>query len=364
MVFSNARNGWMATSPQAGANGWTGGIWRTTDGGATWSEVWRGYPVRLDRIGLLPGGVGLYAAGVRLTGHSPFLSPVWLTSTAGSAWTAVAPTLPGGSAQPGNPPWLSMRFDFVSATTGFATGDPAETSGGATPMWETTDAGRVWRALALPFGFQATGGLDFTSAADGWITGGAKGTCDQIWRTTDGGGHWTPVFGTCPPYTLYALDFAAGGHGFAAGGRLSLASPVLNQAGILETSDGGREWQSVYHSGGQAAAPVTGLSFSSPTQGWAWGSTCLPGAQGPCPGTVIVSANGGTTRDRPDCLRSERMGQRGLRAGAGTHAGRRPPVDRASHDPAAAHRESGWRCGGAGLQWPLDRDPGRHFLLR
>jgi len=294
LVFSTAADGWLVTSEQVGPNGWVSGVWRTTNGGQAWSELWQGWDVRLAHMGLLPGHAGLYATGVRANGN-PDGSPLWLTSLdGGKTWSAATPTIPAqpplAPFAPDFPLWPSLRSDFVTPSIGYAAVDPVDLYQQQTQVMATSDGGRSWHALPLPAGFHPTGGLDFQTAAHGWITGIAKGTCDQIWQTTDGGATWKPLPQTCPPYTLYAVAFTGAQHGFAAGGMIPVLPP---EADILETNDGGRHWQSVYHATG--AGPVTRLMFSSATQGWAWGSTCKLGQNGPCAGTVLITRDGGTT---------------------------------------------------------------------
>lgn len=300
LVFADASNGWMVTSVQEGYGNpaWAAGVWRTRDGGATWSEVWRGWDVRLDRVGLLPGGAGVFAAGVRQRGTGSG-TPLLLTSIhGGHAWDTVTPSVPPRPAGTSPwPVWSALQFDFVTARVGYATIEPEdEPYGPSTLVLATSDGGDTWRALPLPSGFRVSGGLDFRTAQQGWITGGIKGTCDQIWRTDDGGQTWTPVPDTCPPYTLYAVDFTSAERGFAAGGSIPF---IGARTGILETDDGGVHWHPVYDAkGALSAGPVTHLAFSSASQGWAWGGTCKMGQNGPCPGSVMVSRDGGRTWSR------------------------------------------------------------------
>lgn len=295
IVFSSSTDGWLAAGVQAGSNGWISGIWRTTDSGQSWYEVWSGFDVQLSRIGLLPDGASLYASGDRLATQPPFLTPVWLTSSNGSTWAAMTPTVPADAMPMASVPvWSSVHLDFVSPSVGFAAGDPEDTYGQSLPIWTTQDGGKIWTDLPSPPGFESTGGVDFTTPNDGWITGMAKGTCDQIWHTTDGGQTWAPVPATCPPYSLDAITFDGSRVGFASGGTIPF---VKAQTGIMKTKNGGASWTTVYHTTGNTNSngPVTHIAFRSPTQVWAWGGSCKMGANGPCGGPVLISTDGGDT---------------------------------------------------------------------
>ncbi len=297
IVFASASEGWLVTSEQIAYGGpaWAAGVWRTTDGGATWTEVWRGWDTRLDRVGLMPGKGEVYAAGARVSEGSQ-ASPLWLTSVDGGAtWSAIEPQVPAMSApQPGFPTWSSLHFAFPSAQVGYAAIEPEDAPYGPdNVVLATRDGGRTWSSLPLPAGLHAFGGLDFPTPEHGWITGGAPGTCDQIWQTRDGGQTWSPMSGTCAPYELHAVDFLSPERGFAAGGAIPF---VQAQTGVLETVDGGRVWRPAYYEKGPASTgPVTHLRFTSAADGWAWGGTCKMGGNGPCPGPVFITRDGGSS---------------------------------------------------------------------
>ena len=300
IVFASASAGWLVTSGQVAYGGpaWAAGVWRTTDGGATWTELWRGWDTRLDRIGLMPGAGELYAAGTRVSAGARS-SPLWLTSADGGAtWSATEPQVPAIAApQPGLPTWSSLHFAFPSAQVGYAAIEPEDAPYGPDNIvLATRDGGRTWSSLPLPAGFHALGGLDFPAPDRGWITGSAAGTCDQIWQTRDGGQSWSPMSGTCAPYPLYAVDFVSPERGFAAGGAIPF---VGAQTGVLETEDGGTVWRPTYYEKGPASTgPVTHLRFTSAADGWAWGGTCKMGGNGPCPGRVLITRDGGSTWTR------------------------------------------------------------------
>lgn len=121
LAFGTPACGWAVARPAAGAPM----LWRTADGGASWTAV--------RRLGPAAGSVLLSAAGCR---------GVWLVATARRAWT----------------------------------------------VWHSADAGRTWRARALPAQVSdAYGGVALASAGRGeaWLL-----SRTGLWRTQDGGSAW------------------------------------------------------------------------------------------------------------------------------------------------------------------------------
>jgi photosystem II stability/assembly factor-like uncharacterized protein len=305
MTFATANDGWLVTDGAAGAAHGLSAIYRTTDGGADWVPVWHGEGVHLSRIGLLPGTpTQIYATGVSVlpgTVGAPD-TPLWLTSADGGvSWRVVEATLPesltpaalGSAAATAAQAWSLLQFSFPTTSVGYAAPDPEYTQGGGA-LLKTTDGGKTWAPLPGAAGPRPTGGLDFQSATDGWITGTAPGTCAQVWRTTDGGASWQPLAGSCAPFPLYAVRFTTAADGWAAGGLGFPGTPGPVQTGILRTTDGGASWHTVYDSqGASALGPVAHLRFASGTQGWAWGGACGNGENAPCTGTVLVTNDAG-----------------------------------------------------------------------
>ncbi|HEY3188346.1 MAG TPA: YCF48-related protein, partial [Solirubrobacteraceae bacterium] len=139
-----------------------GEVYRTLDGGGTWTERVLGPPVVALRD-VAARGFTFVAVGDGGT--------VWKSTDSGGSWTATtvagAPSLRA----------VAMPDDSVWYVAG---------SGGA--MLKTTDAGGTWTALA-PGTAATLNALRFTDALDGWVAGDS-GT---LLATHDGGASWSPA---------------------------------------------------------------------------------------------------------------------------------------------------------------------------
>jgi len=249
--------------------GWTcgfGGVFRSTDGGFTWSRMLPGrgwYQLEMsgpEDIWLLegnhPGGVGKVWLHHSIDGGKTWKEELagklgsytdmycrgqerwilgatygaWHSSDGGIAWRQVTFSVPGGFS-----PWrISIPADMTSEK-GFVVyilGTSEKSNEHC--IVKSEDGGLSWLRLEnLPasLGNQA---LFFASSQVGWV-GGEQG---QIWRTGDGGKTWQP----CPLPTrqeVCALWFDQLGRGFAAVGNRNV--DIHGQA-LFETRDGGRSW--------------------------------------------------------------------------------------------------------------------------
>jgi photosystem II stability/assembly factor-like uncharacterized protein len=142
-------------------------------------------------------------------------------------------------------------MEFVSAAQGWVVGQNT--------ILATSDGGARWRA-------QLTGDLnltsvDFISGRDGWAVG-----TTSLLATTDGGARWTPLPEPCQ--TIRSVHFISPTTGFAVAGGRDLSgspSPEVPYLGgvVLATSDGGRSWHPLATPGNAQA-----VCFSDPAHGW------------------------------------------------------------------------------------------------
>jgi photosystem II stability/assembly factor-like uncharacterized protein len=181
------------------------GLWKSTDGAATWSRV-AAFPapattpngvgvafVVLDPASCGPGGDTTVYAGVATTGTSLYRS-----LDGGTTWVAV----------PGQPAGLLPSHGAVSATgklyvtygggTGNAGSGPNQVTTGS--VWRLDVRAGAWTEVtplapppANPFGYAGVS-VDaahpdtvVVSTLDRWSVG------DDIYRSTDAGAHWKPL---------------------------------------------------------------------------------------------------------------------------------------------------------------------------
>ncbi|HEV3097034.1 MAG TPA: hypothetical protein VG104_07800 [Candidatus Dormibacteraeota bacterium] len=303
VLFTDARTGFLATGGQATAtnqggvyNSLAGGIQRTTDGGKTWSTVWSAPGADLGTVTFLSPSIGFAAGRLFSTSSTTDTTgqPLWLrTADGGATWTAQMPLLPAAA----NGVWSVLRFAAGTARVILASPDPNQNGGSASIMLRSVDAGDHWSQVGPP-NWRATGGLAFATPTLAFATGDVSSTnpavlSSRLWRSRDGGQTWAAVPGTQLPFGLNAIDFPDPVHGFAAGGNLAKYE-MRPWRGLLATSDGGRTWALRYQSpDADRSNPITRLHFIDAGHGWGIIGGCSEGQNGPCGGSVIVSADGG-----------------------------------------------------------------------
>jgi photosystem II stability/assembly factor-like uncharacterized protein len=190
-----------------------------------------------------PASVATSAAASAVRASAPGSGTVVATGPAAGACSSAQATPVG--------PGTLTGMEFVSAAQGWVVGQNT--------ILVTSDGGAHWRA-------QLTGDLnltsvDFVNGRDGWAVG-----TTSLLATTDGGARWTPLPEPCQ--TIRSVHFISPTTGFAvAGGRdlsgtPSPAVPYLGGA-VLATSDGGRSWHPLATPGNAQT-----VCFSDPAHGW------------------------------------------------------------------------------------------------
>jgi photosystem II stability/assembly factor-like uncharacterized protein len=257
---------------------------RTSDGGDTWREVWRGTGKPELNWLAAAGSRTLYAGGLGVHGR-PFLV---VSSDAGVSWKSVQPRL--GDVH--RAAWPYLRVTFVTPVFAYTVPDPAWWGMGAFAV--TRDGGRTWRRLRVPAG---TAGIQLTDARHGYAAGSARGRCaGAAWRTDDGGASWTRTL--CTPVPLASVQFLDARRGFAGGGWPAVTEQAPSSV-VYATVDGGATWQRRYadtrtgfHGG---IYPIVELRFLDALNAWARTGQCKCCPSGPCVGEVLVTRDGGRT---------------------------------------------------------------------
>lgn len=239
--FVDAQHGWLLAAVQAlGGAAEPVSVFRTVDGGKTWSNVSSALFADTTPPGRLPYGgqkTGLYFLD-SLTGwltgtvFAPNLAWLYITHDGGTTWQQQ--TLPP---TPGVP---SARFTvlaprFFSASEGIL---PIifsdDTTGNAitTAIYTTHDGGKTWQSTQpLP---NASSLLSFADMRYGWASDGTA-----LFQTDDGGNHWRTLSPSASFKHITRLDFTSDTVGWA------ISSSTSTVSTLLKTADGGRTWSSI-----------------------------------------------------------------------------------------------------------------------
>jgi photosystem II stability/assembly factor-like uncharacterized protein len=248
--FVSQRDGWAISS--------TDTIYRTFDGGERWTKVFSLppgtapspiiAPMALSRQILATSMTNAWALFIGGSGMSQTSYSVYHTQD-GLHWHAViaeptagagpAPGHPQGASHgpgvPGGPGSSPGPLAVINGSTAYVMGECRACGAGSTDLVSTSDGGRHWSAplsVAGAEGLPTLSDLSFPTAETGW---------------------------------------------------LAVPSPYAGTGNILVTHNGGATWHQVWP---KDPAPISGVSFVSPTRGFGLG---VPGN----PGAVVESLNGG-----------------------------------------------------------------------
>jgi photosystem II stability/assembly factor-like uncharacterized protein len=273
VFFIDDMTGWVC-----GTNGL---IKKTTDGGATWFSQTSGTTSELKSICFSNANTGSVVGwngtvkntidgGTTWTTNTITTNDVWSvaytnSSTAlavGKFGTVLKTTDGGDNWTPFSNPAITKRMrnsSFINENIGWAVGDSGM-------VMKTINGGATW--VAQPTGSTTTNYYSafFVNQNLGWVVG----TGGSILKTTNGGTNWTPQ--GIISYDLASVFFLSADTGFTVGAS----------GKIYKTTDGGTNWLlqtsnvSVY---------LSSIFFINSTTGWAVGNS----------GTIIKTTNGGTT---------------------------------------------------------------------
>ena len=227
------------SSRAAWVSGDKGGVWRTTDGGASWQDV------------APPDSDGLLFRDVEATdSHHALLlaigpgdgSRIYRTTDGGATWdTTFVNDDPNA--------FYDCMAMWPGGRDGLAMSDPPD---GRFRIIRTHDAGRTWSVVdnagmpdAVPgeFGFAASGTCLVTAGArDAFLASG--GSASRIFRSHDRGTMWSVVDSTIPPVAdaggTFGLAFRNPLEGLAVGGDFT--TPDNGVRASSYTQDSGRTW--------------------------------------------------------------------------------------------------------------------------
>lgn len=241
------------SSKVAWVSGDAGGVWRTTDGGATWQDV--APPDATDQVlfrdieATDAQHAWLLAIG---TGDA---SRIYRTTDGGATWeTTFVNDDPLA--------FYDCMAMWPGGRNGIAVSDPPD---GKFRIIRTHDFGRTWSVVdnagmpaadSMEFGFAASGTcLVAAGGRDAFL--GSGGSVSRIYRTHDRGTTWQVTDSTIPPGTqgsggTFGLAFRNPQQGLAVGG--DFAVPDNGAMASSYTRDRGRTWTAGGDLGGYRSA--------------------------------------------------------------------------------------------------------------
>jgi photosystem II stability/assembly factor-like uncharacterized protein len=230
-------------APVSGRVAWVsgdqGGVFRTTDGGASWQDV------------APPDSAGLLFRDVEATDadHALLLaigendaSRIYRTTDGGATWTATFVNDDPNA-------FYDCMAMWPGGRNGLAVSDPPD---GKFRIIRTTDSGKSWSvvgnagmppAMTGEFGFAASGTCLVTAGGrDAFLASG--GSASRVFRTHDLGTTWSVTDSTIPPVAdaggTFGLAFRNPQQGLAVGGDYT--APTDGADASAYTTDGGRTW--------------------------------------------------------------------------------------------------------------------------
>ena len=264
VFFINERLGWYG-------NG-AGKVFRTTDGGDTWSLIWekKGTFVRTlafvdEKVGVL-GNIGVnYFPGVT----DP--TPLYRTEDGGVTWTPV--TTIDGAPVVGLCAFDIVQVPFINA--GQLDHRPrivgvGRVGGPSAYIW-SDDLGKTWKQGKIPAVGAAAMDVKFLDDRRGFIASATHADVSQshalILATEDGGTTWREVYRSARPFELtWKISFPTDQVGYV---TVQSYNPdrAASQRVVAKTTDGGKTWAEIPLVDNHAVRQF-GIGFIDAQTGW------------------------------------------------------------------------------------------------
>jgi photosystem II stability/assembly factor-like uncharacterized protein len=237
LSFVDANDGWMLADLGVGAGSNAVAVYQTTNGGANWEQTYINDPNDSLAADSLPLGglksdlVPLDMKTAWITGviYAPGEVYLYRTDDGGRNWKNIPITLPTGGEE------FEVGIDkdqmrFVSATAGFIalrmSGDSTQTA-----VYVTQDSGDTWAVPSMPL--EGAGASVFLSPLEAVIYNG-----EQFYVTRDAARTWVTV----SPDIAFGEMFANMEFVNTSSGWVITVDPTTNHRSLYRTTDGGTTW--------------------------------------------------------------------------------------------------------------------------
>ncbi|GAA4719141.1 hypothetical protein H9L13_08220 [Sphingomonas lutea] len=258
--FADARTGFYGTG--------AGDLFRTDDGGRSWTKVWSRKGTFIRALGFVDakhgfmGNVGDYYPGVTDR------VPLYETKDGGASW---APVDLGGVIVEGicAIDVLRIRSIYQGELRDSAVIHAAGRVGGPAKLLRSVDGGRTWSYLDLSAHAGMILDVKFIDARTGFVFAGSNSDIKDsealILKTTNGGRTWRPVYRSGRKLeNSWKGSFVNARTGFA---TVQTYDPERTQQVIVRTTNGGETWRELPLVS-DAKARQFGIGFATEQVGW------------------------------------------------------------------------------------------------
>jgi photosystem II stability/assembly factor-like uncharacterized protein len=236
-----------------------GGVFKTTDMGATWNQV---------------------GAGSIFTNAASFPDVIYFTDSL-NGWTMGDPV--GGyfeiyTTTDGGATWTRLPQANISAPVAGEYGIVNDFTVVGNKIWFGTNKGRVyisydggvnWTAKSVVSNVNTVGSLAFRDTLNGVCTKSTTAGVNTLYRTTDGGITWTQI---TPVGPVFYSDFA-----YVPGTSVLFGCAASStRRGSSYSADDGNSWILVDTNGVGTSDGYTSMDWISPLTGWAGGFSADP----------------------------------------------------------------------------------------
>jgi photosystem II stability/assembly factor-like uncharacterized protein len=231
----------------------SGGIFKTTDGGTTWSKQNSAFP-GADGY---PADIHFFDSNNGVVIGEPHNGnwEIYTTINGGIQWTQVPfANIP--------PPQTSIEFTAAGLYSSVSDNIWFGTWGNSFAIYKSTDRGYTWSRLTGAG--SVTFCVAFKDIMNGLATNCFLGLGNRIVKTTDGGSNWTALQNVPATPSTYFISYAHGTQGsYVITSSSNVGAPEPTFPGSRFTSDDGATWSPLMDN-----LPHFPTSFSN--DGWGW----------------------------------------------------------------------------------------------
>ena len=233
--FLDANNGWVMSVLGAAAGSMGVSVFQTSDGGATWDQTYTNDPNLANAGDSLPLGgqksgftaLNMKTAWVYGLTYEPGAVYLYRTEDGGANWAEQSLPLPPGVE---NAELSVEKIEFISPNFGFLTMRITADNMNLA-VYTSDDSGKTWSLT--PTLIPGSGSADFLSVDEAVIYNGS-----QFYVTRDAARTWSII----PPDVLFDESFAGMDFVNALSGWVITVDPTTNERRLYRTSDGGATW--------------------------------------------------------------------------------------------------------------------------